>query len=58
MLNSNCDRNDILWYPEFVPQMTGGVVPPEPVTVNVSVKQLVAKLALMPVSVKTEPAAL
>ncbi len=50
--------NALLWYPEFVPQMTGGVVPPEPVTLKVSVMQLVAKLAFIPVSVTTEPAAL
>ena len=28
---------DSLWYPEVVPQMTGGVPPPVPVTENVSV---------------------
>jgi hypothetical protein len=27
----------LLWYPVFVPQMTGGDCPPDPVTVKVSV---------------------
>ena len=49
----------LLWYPVLVPQMTGGAVPPDPVTLKVSVWQLVAKLDATPRAVVTvEPAKL
>ena len=39
------------WYPEFVPQITGGALPPLPVILKVSVKQLVTALYATPAPV-------
>ncbi len=43
------------WYPEFVPQITGGVPPGLPVIVKVSVWQFVALLKIAPGAVVTLP---
>ncbi len=52
-------RSRLLWYPVLVPQITGGAVPPDPVTEKASVWQFVAKLAAIPRAVvATDPAKL
>jgi hypothetical protein len=38
----------LLWYPEFVPHMTGGASPPPPVTEKVSLRHRVPQLAATP----------